>query len=102
MAQTPEGRLQKKIKEALIKEFPFSFWFKSHGGPYQTKGIPDLIGCVNGIYVGIEVKVPGKEKTLTKIQKHTIGQIMTAGGIAFMSTSAEHAIATIKSELERR
>jgi len=99
MAKSPESRLQQKIKKALENAFPGSFWFKSHGGPYQQKGIPDLIGVVQGKFIGVEVKVPGREHNLTDIQKHTIELINKAGGIAFMSTSVEHSVETIQKRL---
>lgn len=82
-----ESTLQKKIKKALQKEG--GFWVKVHGGPYQRVGLPDLIGCYKGKFIGIEVKVPGREDTLTKRQSRILRQIESEGGIAFMSTSVE-------------
>lgn len=96
MARGPESRLQTKIQKALQKEFPSSFFFKTHGGPYQRAGIPDIIGSVKGFFIGIEVKVPGRENTLTDLQQHTIDQINESGGLAFMSTNPEDAIDRIK------
>jgi hypothetical protein len=101
MAKGPESRLQDKIRKGLAKEFAGSFWFKSHGGPMQRKGIPDLIGTVNGLFIGIEVKVPGKEDTVTKIQQATLDDITWSGGLAFMSTNLEHCILEIKRHLDK-
>lgn len=72
--------------------YPSSFWIKVHGGPYQQGGIPDLIGCVNGYFIGLEVKLPGKEDTLTDRQAATLTQIGDALGIQGMVTSVEQAI----------
>lgn len=91
-----EKNVVNKIKQALEKEYPNCFQFKSHGGKYQKIGLPDIIGCINGIFVGIEVKAPGLEDTLTKIQAENIQRIIMAGGIAFMSTSPEHTIKELK------
>lgn len=99
MARGPESRLQTKIQKALQKEFPRSFFFKTHGGPYQRAGIPDIIGSVEGSFIGIEVKVPGRENTLTDLQQHTIDQINESGGLAFMTTNPEDAIDRIKKSL---
>ena len=41
-------------------------------------GIPDLILCVNGFFVAIELKVPGN--TTTQIQDVTLDKILEAGG----------------------
>jgi len=50
-------------------------------------GIPDIICCINGIFAAFEVKQPGKEKTLTELQKYNIKTIEQAGGFACMITS---------------
>jgi hypothetical protein len=101
MAKGPEGRLQKKMKEELQKAFPSSFWYKTHGSQFQQKGIPDLVGCVNGRFIGIEVKIPGKEKTLTKIQEHTIKLICDASGLSFMSTDIDYSIDMIRKYISK-
>ena len=84
-----ESTVVKKIRRYLKHDYPNCFEFKSHGGKYQSVGLPDIICCINGKFVGIEVKAPGKENTLTAIQQHTIELIRQAGGIAFMASSPE-------------
>ena len=93
-----ESRLVKAIKEALEREFG-GFWFKVHGGAFQVTGIPDLLGCVQGHFCGLEVKLPGKEETLTDRQKHVIKLIVKAGGTAAMVTSKEEAVEVIRGSL---
>jgi len=63
------------------------------------KGLPDIIGCHKGRFIGIEVKEPGKEDELTEIQKQRIKEINMAGGIAFMATSPEQVINKLREEL---
>lgn len=92
MAKKPETHLQQRIQRALKAEFG-GFWFKVHGGPFQPAGIPDLLGCVDGLYVAIEVKIPGEEPS--SIQEITIEDIRNAGGISFVTDSVEHAVATL-------
>lgn len=86
-----EGDLVVDIKIALEREYP-GFYFKTHGGAYQKVGLPDIIGCHKGRMIGIEVKLPGKEDTLTKIQKNTIEKLSRCGAISFMTTSVEGAL----------
>ncbi|WAX16269.1 hypothetical protein EL753P1_00047 [Eggerthella phage EL753P1] len=47
----------------------------------NVTGMPDMIGCVNGRFVGVEVKddVNGSYK-LTKAQKIRLAQVRKAGG----------------------
>jgi len=97
MSEKPETRLQKRIREALEQTFPGSFWRKIHGGPYQRKGLPDLLGCVSGFYVAIEVKI-GTSKA-TPLQQAVIKGIKDAGGIAFISTGVDYSIRVLTKHL---
>lgn len=53
---------------------------KIWGGGFQSSGIPDIIGCYRGYFIGIEAKV-GKNQP-SEIQKVKIQQIIKAGGFA--------------------
>ncbi len=60
----------------------------------QQAGLPDLIGCVEGKYVALEVKVPGKRED--PLQRHTLDRITRAGGKAGVITSYEEAEALLE------
>ena len=51
-------------------------WFtKIWGGGYQKSGIPDLILCVNGIFISVELKAPnGRPSALQKMNTARINQ----------------------------
>lgn len=68
---------------------------KIHGGPFQVRGLPDIIGCYKGRFVGLEVKRPSRENTLTAAQGHALDLIAKAGGISGLVTSAEEAVALV-------
>jgi hypothetical protein len=99
MTTQPEARLQRRIRKALEEYFFGSFWFKVHGGPYQSAGIPDLLGCVDGRFCALEVKVPGG-KGATRLQLATIDKIRKAGGIAGVVTSSQEAIDLVQRSME--
>ena len=70
---------------AVIKKYLASlgsdvFFWKEHGGPYGTSGVPDIICCYKGRFLGLEVKLP--TGVLTELQKRAIEKINRAGGIA--------------------
>lgn len=100
MGRQPESALVKDIRVSLRHRFG-GLWIKTHGGPYAQQGVPDLIGCVDGNFVGLEVKMPGKEDTLTPLQKETILQINIEGGHAKMVTSVEEAIEFVEVLLDK-
>lgn len=92
----PESRLVTRILKRLRKDFRPSFWFKHHGGIFSAVGIPDIIGVFNGRFFAFEVKLPGKLKTLSAVQKAVINQLQRAGAIAAAITSVEEAVALVE------
>lgn len=88
MAKKRESRLQAKIHRHIKRTF--HWWgFKVWGGPFQPAGIPDLLGCVAGLFFAIEVKMPkGK---VSAIQKDTIKKIKRVGGHATVAVTVEEA-----------
>lgn len=83
-----ESELQRRIVSWLNKQ-PKTFAAKIHGGPHQVAGLPDIVMCREGRFYGLEVKLPGKEKTLTPRQRSKIKKIRQAGGWSAVVTSLE-------------
>lgn len=98
MASQAESGLVKDIRVTLRARYG-GLWIKQHGSMYAQQGIPDLIGCLDGYFFGLEVKVPGKEDTLTPLQNETINTINIEGGHAAMVTSTEQAVAFVRRAL---
>ena len=80
MAETPEGKIKAMVKRRLQEFSPLHFHFLPVSAGYGKHGIPDIIGCVFGIFVGIETKVPGKEPTA--LQEERLREIAKADGVA--------------------
>lgn len=94
-----EKDIVEKIKKALGEKYPRAFVYKTHGSGFQRAGLPDLMGCIDGTMIAIEVKQPGREDTLTRIQQVTLKQLHKAGAITFMTTSVEHTLKLISQGL---
>lgn len=77
---TPEKKFETKIKRYLdsIDAWEVKFFANS----YTKAGIPDLLCCVNGYFVGIEVKA--EDGRPSALQLHNIRKIREAGGFAFV------------------
>jgi len=58
------------------------YCFKVWGGGYQQAGVPDLIICVNGYFVAVEVK--GDKGKPSELQLHNIEKIKKAGGVGLV------------------
>ena len=63
------------------------FFWKEHVSVYGTNGVPDIICCYKGRFLGLECKLPGGR--LTELQKRAIEQINRAGGFACRVESVE-------------
>ena len=89
------------IKKYLASLGSDVFFWKEHGGPYGTSGVPDIICCYKGRFLGLEVKLPSGK--LTELQKRAIEKINRAGGIACRVENVNDVKAVIaRVDLERR
>lgn len=88
------------IKRYLASLGSDVFFWKEHGSVYGTNGVPDIICCYKGRFLGLECKLPGGR--LTKLQKRAIEKINRAGGIACRVENVEDAKRVIERvDLER-
>lgn len=85
----PETRIQRDIQKAMVERGVFCF--KVHGNEHMMAGLPDLICCVDGVYVGLEVKTPSTQGDVSPRQFRVHTQIDEAGGLAAVVWSAEQA-----------
>lgn len=84
----PETAIVNKIM--LWLEADGGWWFNVHGGPYQKAGVPDILGCYNGIFIAIEVKCPGNEPTT--LQSKTMQEIKESGGHVGVAYNVQDAL----------
>ena len=80
-----ENKVQKEIQDYL--ESIGAYRFKVHGEIFMRAGIPDIIACLNGRFIGIEVK-DGNNKP-SELQLAHGRQIKKSGGIFGVAYSVE-------------
>jgi hypothetical protein len=78
--QTPEGRVKAAIKKMLEERGAYFFLPVSNG--MGAMGIPDILACLHGRFIGIEAKA-GKNKP-TDLQTLNLKRIDAAGGLALV------------------
>lgn len=78
-----EATIQRKILDYLtsIDAYPIKIVAATKSGN------PDIICCLNGRFMAIEVKQPGKHPT--ELQKLKMDKIRAAGGVAFVACSID-------------
>jgi Holliday junction resolvase len=76
MAKTPE----KKVKDQVTKllDAKNAYWFYPVMGGYGSSGVPDIVACYRGVFIGIECKAGNN--TPTALQIKNLNQISQAGG----------------------
>jgi Holliday junction resolvase len=77
---TPEAKVKAAIRKVLDAEGVYYFMPAANG--FGRAGIPDIICCVRGFFLAIEVKA-GKGKT-TALQDREIAAINDQGGQAMV------------------
>lgn len=92
----PETRLRVKIRK-YVKDIFGGFWIKIWGGPFQSAGIPDYICCIQGLFIGLEVKCEGKEASA--LQLDAIREINSCGGYAAVVYTEEEAFCVVAAAL---
>lgn len=73
-----------KIYENKIKRYLKDhncYVVKYFGCNYSTSGTPDLLACINGYMVAIEVKAPDGKPSELQLEK--IKEVRKAGGFAY-------------------
>lgn len=76
-----EKNFENRVKNFLKEQgcYFFKYW---GGGEFTKAGIPDIIACVAGFFVGIEVK--GEKGKPSALQIHNLRKIDDAGGVGIL------------------
>lgn len=103
MSWRNESALVNAICKAIEREHPDVWILKVHGGPYQRAGVPDLLLCWEGLFIGMEVKhqkpgetEQGARERATLLQRSEIGKINKAGGLACVVLTPDEALGVIE------
>jgi hypothetical protein len=73
---TPEKKIKEKVKKVL-KKLNCYYCMPATGG-YGSSGVPDIIACYKGRFIGIECKANGNKPTA--LQQKNLVDIFNAKG----------------------
>ena len=93
MAQR-ESKLSREIMQALRAEGWFCF--KVHGSEFTMAGLPDIIVCAEGKFIGLETKLPDKRTNTSPRQDYVHARIREAGGEAHVVSSVAEAVELVR------
>jgi len=77
---TPEKKVKNKVVSILKEVGAYHFYPVASG--YGSSGIPDIVACLSGRFIGIECKANGG--TATALQEKNLMMIVGAGGFSFL------------------
>lgn len=77
---TPEAKVKAKVKALLAKHKVYYFMPATHG--YGSSGVPDIVACMQGKFIGIETKANGNAPTALQIKN--LMSIVDNGGISLI------------------
>lgn len=98
MAKTPEKKVKDKVV-ALLKEHGAYYFYPVTSG-YGTSGVPDIVACHRGAFIGIECKA-GSNKP-TALQEKNLRLISASGGYALVIDETNvGAVADLLKQLEQ-
>lgn len=93
MAKTPEGKVKDHVKQMLTGLN--AYFVMPQTGGFGSSGVPDILCCLNGRFIGIECKANGGK--VTRLQQSNLDSIEAAGGVSFVAD--EHSLVILKSLL---
>ena len=76
----PEAKVKKKVVR-ILKEAGAYYFYPVTGG-FGRSGVPDVVACYKGRFIGIECKA-GKNKP-TPLQQKNLDDITKEGGLAYV------------------
>ena len=80
MAMTPEKKVKNNVVK-LLKDYGVYYFFPATYGMGRS-GIPDIVCCYKGRFVGIECKANGNKPT--PLQERELTAIREAGGASIV------------------
>ena len=82
---TPESKVKKEVTNYL-KELGAYYFFPVTSG-FGRSGVPDIVACLDGKFVGIECKAGDNQPTALQVKN--LKAIRSAGGLSFCVNSVK-------------
>lgn len=100
MSKQGESKLSAKIMHDLRMQGYFCF--KVHGSALMMTGLPDIIVCAEGLFIGLETKMPGKRNDTSPKQDLVHDEIRDAKGYCTVICSSVEALEYVADVLKDR
>lgn len=93
-----ESKLSRKIMDALRADGHFCF--KVHGSEFMMAGLPDIVVCAKGRFIGLETKLPSTRGNVSPRQAYVHSLIERSEGVAEVVCSPAEALRVVRRALQ--
>lgn len=96
------SQAESNLSRNIIKELRRYGWWavKFHASEHTESGVPDILCCAHGYFIGLETKMPAKRTNVSERQKRQHAKIEASGGSVFVVCSPREAVAAVRRVLD--
>jgi len=81
--------LESKIQKQIVKELESNGAYVVKVISATRKGVPDILACYKGLFIGLEVKRPEKVDNVSALQRYNLDAITKSGGKSYVVFSTD-------------
>jgi len=87
---------EKKVQAEIIKYLKEQGIYYAKTMRMSMNGVPDILCCIDGHFVGIEVKAEGKREEITPLQTENLADIRLSKGYGMCTDNVNDVIEMIE------
>ena len=96
---TPEKKVKQKVVKLLKSRG--CYWFYPVASGFGSAGVPDIVCCYKGKFIGVECKAPAAANRVTALQQKNLTDIRNCGGYGIVVSGDLSELEKILDDLEK-
>lgn len=96
---TPEKKVKQKVVKLLKSRG--CYWFYPVASGFGSAGVPDIVCCYKGKFIGVECKAPAAANRVTALQQKNLTDIRNCGGYGIVVSGDLSELERILNDLEK-
>jgi|TARA_R100001129_G_C5302523_1_gene242926 Holliday junction resolvase len=96
---TPEKKVKQKVVKLLKSRG--CYWFYPVASGFGSAGVPDIVCCYKGKFIGVECKAPAAANRVTALQQKNLTDIRNCGGYGIVVSGDLSELERILDDLEK-
>tara|TARA_Y100001951_G_C11039325_1_gene129339 strand:+ start:187 stop:480 length:294 start_codon:yes stop_codon:yes gene_type:complete len=96
---TPEKKVKQKVVKLLKSRG--CYWFYPVASGFGSAGVPDIVCCYKGKFIGVECKAPAAGNRVTALQQKNLTDIQNCGGYGIVVSGDLSELEKILDDLEK-